>query len=363
MVSLQGLAKRADLNGAVGRVTAAENEAEKASLADSLRVKVALCRGGSVSVKPDNLLVSRDTEWHVASINASIWEKVTMGRKRGKFIGDEDHCDAFVRSLWEDMFETPPPILLHPFHQHRAWLLNISGHKFFWYSLDAIGHHFALELRGGRWRVHQSFVRQLPGRGDMMGGYTAKQWGAAGENPAMAENEAYHRWGGGRELSTEEVGGFLDDLGALIREADELTREELLPQVCPPEPTLKHWPLATLAPEPRAVLCTQVPGWNDDRDTEHAVGWAAHQLARVQQEGVSVWPVDPVGGWHELGGEPLHVSIGGELLLTLSPARAATLTRPRILRPSPSVPQASRTAPNLKPATLTTEPPFEPLSV
>jgi len=30
--------------------------------------------------------------------------------------------------------------------------------------------------------------------------------------------QAYRLWGGGRELSREEMGAFLDDLAALIRE-------------------------------------------------------------------------------------------------------------------------------------------------
>ena len=102
----------------------------------------------------------------------------------------------------------------------------------------------------------------------------------------------------------------------------------------------------------------QVPGWNARRDTEEAVQWAARQLGRVAVEGVSVWPVEPgpvdpsfralsgrlkftvrrhkfnkdsppleAGGWH-VPGEALNVSIGGEVLLSVSPTRAATLSRP-----------------------------------
>ncbi|KAJ1480480.1 hypothetical protein T484DRAFT_2795966 [Baffinella frigidus] len=232
MVALQGLAKRADINGAVGRVDVPASPEESASLTESGRVKVALCRGGNISVKPDNLVESRDTEWRPASQSQSIWELVQLGSVNGKFIGDEDQCDVFVRSLWDLMFETPPPTLLHPFHEERANMLACTGHKFFWFALDAVAHHFALELCGGRWRVHQSFVRELPGRG-----YTATQWGYARPCDATCENEAWHLWGGGRELSSEQMGGFLADLAALIRESDALMREELLPQVLPPDPT------------------------------------------------------------------------------------------------------------------------------
>lgn len=106
--------------------------------------------------------------------------------------------------------------------------------------------------------LHQSYIKER-------GGYTAEEWSTP-NNPALAGNEAYRLWGGGQELSPQQISSFLDLIGSLLALSDELLHKELL---------------------------SQVPGWQKNTPSANntAVLWAARQLGRMEREGLTIAPL------------------------------------------------------------------------
>ena len=165
-VTLQGLQSAAAYNNCSAIVLNPPLKEDKG------RIRVQICNNGKViSVKPSNVRRSRDVFWWIQStvdktgVGYSLLEIVRA--KAG--LATMDNCVDFAQALWEELCEVPPRLALCEdeiqLHEIIADANGRRAHTMIWFGLEAIAHHFILEQKCGRWRIHQAHVHSRNGLG------------------------------------------------------------------------------------------------------------------------------------------------------------------------------------------------------
>ena len=222
-----------------------------------------------------------------------------------------DNCSTFARAVWETMFEVPPTRPLFPLSEFRGEVLGATGHKLFWFQLEAHAHHFLLEKCDGRYRLIQSYLRPdglADGHRWRRGsGFTAGMWLAmATEENGMGANEAHRRFGASKSLGDGDVEHLFDLIQQSMELTDELVYNHFLAQV----PFLEG-----------AGLKVSTKDDLTEEAVEFACKWALEKLNRIPTHGLTHHGLHVNGDL--MDGVALRIMQGAQLLLQIPHALAA----------------------------------------
>eukprot|EP00035_Acanthoeca_spectabilis_P037749 m.47231 g.47231 ORF g.47231 m.47231 type:complete len:418 (+) comp8833_c0_seq1:115-1368(+) len=159
-------------------------------------------------------------------------------------LGGIDRCDMLTDEVWGlithdphgNVIPMPPANQLNPRakmantgHLLRDLILdNTSLHAVYYFKLNAISHHLIIETNRGLARIHQAFIQAgvapldlgsgVEGEQFVLQGYTARDWATNTSShrpqtpPHTLFSTACAKWGGGRDLTRDELAEFYDKL-------------------------------------------------------------------------------------------------------------------------------------------------------